>query len=36
LFLARAMRDGFAIDPKLYAGLYFLERDASGNPWPQG
>ncbi len=35
-FLARAMREGFAIDPKLYAGLYFLERDASGNPWPQG
>ncbi len=35
-FLARAMREGFAIDPKLYAGLYFLERDASGEPWPEG
>jgi ADP-ribose pyrophosphatase len=33
-FLAQAMAAGFAIDPKLYAGLYFLERDAAGQPWP--
>lgn len=32
-FLAQAMADGYAIDPKLYAGLYFLERDAAGKPW---
>jgi ADP-ribose pyrophosphatase len=33
-WLAAKMRDGFSIDPKLYAGLYFLERDATGTPWP--
>jgi ADP-ribose pyrophosphatase len=35
-FLAAAMAKGYAIDPKLYAGLYFLDRDASGVPWPAG
>jgi ADP-ribose pyrophosphatase len=34
-FLARAMADGYAIDPKLYAGLYFIDRDASGRPWTE-
>lgn len=33
-WLAAKMREGYAIDPKLYAGLYFLERDAEGRPWP--
>jgi ADP-ribose pyrophosphatase len=32
-FLADRMRNGYAIDPKLYAGLYFIDRDAEGNPW---
>lgn len=26
---------GYAIDPKLYAGLYFIEYDARGVRWPQ-
>jgi ADP-ribose pyrophosphatase len=34
-WLARMMRDGFSIDPKLYAGLYFLERDTHGNAWAE-
>ena len=25
--------DGYPLDPKLWAGLYFAERDAEGNPW---
>jgi ADP-ribose pyrophosphatase len=25
-------REGYAIDPKLYAGLYFLERNPDGSP----
>lgn len=33
-WLAERMREGFSIDPKLYAGLYFLDRDAAGEPWP--
>jgi ADP-ribose pyrophosphatase len=33
-FLADQMARGYAIDPKLYAGLYFLDRDARGRPWP--
>jgi len=32
-WLAERLREGFSIDPKLYAGLYFLERDAAGQPW---
>ena len=35
-FLAQAMADGFAIDPKLYAGLYFLDFDARGRRWGEG
>jgi ADP-ribose pyrophosphatase len=34
-FLAQAMAEGYAIDPKLYAGLYFIEFDAAGRRWPQ-
>ena len=34
-FLAEHMARGHAIDPKLYAGLYFLDHDAHGRPWPQ-
>ena len=26
-------RAGYPLDPKLWAGLYFAERDASGQPW---
>jgi ADP-ribose pyrophosphatase len=33
-WLAQKMREGFSIDPKLYAGLYFLDRDLEGRPWP--
>lgn len=33
-FLADHMARGYAIDPKLYAGLYFLDHDARGQPWP--
>jgi ADP-ribose pyrophosphatase len=33
-FLADHMARGYAIDPKLYAGLYFLDRDARGQAWP--
>ena len=32
-WLAERMRAGFSIDPKLYAGLYFLDHDANGEPW---
>lgn len=32
-FLAHAMANGYAIDPKLYAGLYFLDFDAAGRRW---
>lgn len=32
-WLAARMREGFSIDPKLYAGLYFLDRDAAGDGW---
>jgi ADP-ribose pyrophosphatase len=34
-WLAARMREGYSIDPKLYAGLYFLERDAAGKPWSE-
>lgn len=33
-WLAGRAAAGDSIDPKLYAGLYFLERDARGVPWP--
>lgn len=33
-FLAGRMARGYAIDPKLYAGLYFIDHDARGQPWP--
>lgn len=29
-FVAAAMQRGYAVDPKVYAGIYFLERDAWG------
>lgn len=32
-WLAARSAAGYSIDPKLYAGLYFLERDARGEPW---
>lgn len=32
-WLAGRAAAGYSIDPKLYAGLYFLERDARGEPW---
>ena len=32
-WLAAKAREGYSIDPKLYAGLYFLDRDAEGRPW---
>ncbi len=31
-WLDRMRRDGYSIDPKLYAGLYFLERNPDGSP----
>lgn len=34
-WLAERRAEGYSIDPKLYAGLYFLERDAAGEPWPE-
>ena len=30
-FMARKMAEGFAIDPKMYAGVYFLDHDEKGN-----
>ena len=33
-WLAQRMREGYSIDPKLYAGLYFVEHDIDGKPWP--
>jgi ADP-ribose pyrophosphatase len=32
-WLAEKMTQGYSIDPKLYAGLYFLERDVRGEVW---
>lgn len=29
-FVAERMAQGYAIDPKVYAGIYFLDRDAAG------
>ncbi len=31
-FVAERMAEGYAVDPKVYAGIYFLERDARGEP----
>lgn len=28
-------REGYSIDPKLYAGLYFIERNPDGSPAPR-
>lgn len=30
-FVAAAMRRGYAVDPKVYAGIYFLERNPDGS-----
>ena len=32
-WLAQKMREGYSIDPKLYAGLYFVERNVDGEAW---
>jgi ADP-ribose pyrophosphatase len=32
-WLVQKGREGYPLDPKLWAGLYFAERDAEGNPW---
>jgi hypothetical protein len=29
--MARKMAEGYAIDPKMYAGVYFLDHDEHGN-----
>ena len=31
-WLDERRREGFSIDPKLYAGLYFVERNPDGSP----
>lgn len=31
-FVAAKMAEGYAIDPKVYAGIYFLDFDAAGQP----
>ena len=33
-WLAEKRAAGYSIDPKLYAGLYFVDHDATGDPWP--
>lgn len=33
-WLAAKMREGYSIDPKLYAGLWFAERELDGTPLP--
>jgi len=33
-WLHRKIQEGYSIDPKLYAGLYFLERNTDGRPCP--
>lgn len=33
-FVAQKVLDGFSVDPKVYAGLFFLKQSASGAPWP--
>ncbi|MDZ4812942.1 MAG: NUDIX hydrolase [Pseudomonadota bacterium] len=32
-WLMQKGNEGFPLDPKLWAGLYFAERDARGQPW---
>ena len=32
-WLAQKMREGYSIDPKLYAGLYFVDRNVDGEAW---
>ena len=32
-YVAEHAQRGYLIDPKVYAGIYFLERDAWGQPW---
>jgi ADP-ribose pyrophosphatase len=34
-WLHAKLEEGYSIDPKLYAGLYFLERDPDGTPVPR-
>jgi ADP-ribose pyrophosphatase len=34
-YVADHQQRGYAIDPKVYAGLYFLERDAWGQRWDE-
>jgi ADP-ribose pyrophosphatase len=34
-FLVQKMTSGYAVDPMMYAGLYFLDHDAHGRPWPK-
>lgn len=34
-WIARRAGEGYAIDPKIYAGLYFIERDCHGREWPE-
>lgn len=31
-FVAAHMAQGYAVDPKVYAGIYFLDRDTAGEP----
>lgn len=31
-WLARKQAEGYSVDPKLYAGLYFVERNPDGSP----
>ena len=31
-WLSARMREGYSIDPKLYAGLWFLDRNPDGSP----
>lgn len=33
-FVAARMAQGYAVDPKVYAGIYFIDRDAAGEPSP--
>ena len=35
-YVAERMAEGYAVDPKVYAGIYFLERDARGEPFADG
>ena len=35
-YVAERMAEGCGVDPKVYAGIYFLERDARGEPFADG